>query len=66
MTASTQSPEKPSKNEETVIARSAEAKVDEFRPAKWQSNVTIISCVCTAPPGKKQYVLTDPVYREFQ
>jgi hypothetical protein len=52
----------------TVETNVQDQPVNSYRPKKWQSNVTIVSCVCVYPrPSNLRSicVLTSLVYRKF-
>jgi hypothetical protein len=52
----------------TVETNVQNRRVDSYRPKKWQSNVTILSCVCLFPKPtnlRSICILTSLVYRKL-
>jgi hypothetical protein len=61
-------PHDATKEAETVIVGRdvEEVTTHSYRPSKWQSNITIISCVSSQIHRLKLLLLTQLVHRQFQ
>lgn len=62
-----QRPNHESKGQDTVVVdRGLENSRQVYRPTRWQSNLTILSCVSQSPLRLASRELTESVHRQLQ
>lgn len=52
--------------DENVVVQDTTDVESRYQPAKWQSNITLISCVCVPCILLPEQMLMKTVYRQFQ